>query len=45
MLADPHTGAPVVGFVARGDAVKLAYLRADPTITLTVRGGLGLGHG
>jgi PPOX class probable F420-dependent enzyme len=37
VLPHPHTGAAVVGFVARGDAHKLTYLRTNPTITVVAR--------
>ncbi|MBB5911714.1 PPOX class probable F420-dependent enzyme [Nocardia transvalensis] len=39
VLPHPLTGADVVGFVARGGTAKLAYLRANPTIAITVRSG------
>jgi PPOX class probable F420-dependent enzyme len=37
----PHlvSGEPQVGFVARGSSRKLAHLRADPTIAITIRAG------
>lgn len=38
-MPHPVTGAEVVAFVARGDARKVAYLRADPTISITARSG------
>jgi PPOX class probable F420-dependent enzyme len=39
VLDHPRTGAPVVGFVARGDSSKLTHLRARPHATLTFRAG------
>jgi len=39
VLDHPQTGEPVVGFVAIGNARKLANLRARPRITVAVRGG------
>jgi PPOX class probable F420-dependent enzyme len=39
VLAHLVSGEPRVGFVARGSARKLAHLRADPTIAITVRAG------
>lgn len=35
----PTTGAPVVGFVVRGDSRKLAHLRRDPRATAAWRAG------
>jgi PPOX class probable F420-dependent enzyme len=35
----PVRGEPVVGFVARGGAVKLAHLRRDPRATVVARAG------
>jgi PPOX class probable F420-dependent enzyme len=39
VLRHPVTGEPVVGFVSRGDARRLAYLRATPRTTVLVRAG------
>jgi PPOX class probable F420-dependent enzyme len=39
VLAHPVTGVPVVGFVSRGDARRLANLRARPRATVVVRVG------
>jgi hypothetical protein len=39
VLAHPVTGAQVVGLVSRGDAHRLAYLRARPRATVVVRAG------
>lgn len=39
VLAHPVGGAPVVGFVARGETVKLRLLRARPHATLVFRAG------
>ncbi|MFE7740796.1 pyridoxamine 5'-phosphate oxidase [Nocardia sp. NPDC057455] len=39
VLRHPTTGADVVGMVVRGDARKLAYLRARPRATVVVRAG------
>ena len=39
VLAHPVSGAPVVGVVARGNARKLAYLRAHPRATIVLRAG------
>jgi PPOX class probable F420-dependent enzyme len=39
VLPHPVTGAQVVGFVARGDAYKLVYLRARPRATIVIRAG------
>ncbi|MBF6542280.1 pyridoxamine 5'-phosphate oxidase family protein [Nocardia brasiliensis] len=39
VLPHPVTGADTVVFVSPSATVKLANLRADPTITLTVRAG------
>ncbi len=39
VLNHPVTGAPVVGFVALGTALKLKHLRARPQVTVAVRGG------
>jgi hypothetical protein len=39
VVAHPVTGEPVVAFVSAGAARKLAYLRADPSITVVVRAG------
>ena len=38
-LTHPLTGAPVVGFVSRGDTRKLAYLRARPRANVVARAG------
>ena len=35
----PATGAPVVGFVVRGDSRKLVHLRRDPRATAAWRAG------
>jgi hypothetical protein len=35
----PRTGAPVVGFVVRGDSRKLVHLRRDPRCTVVWRAG------
>jgi PPOX class probable F420-dependent enzyme len=39
LLDHPVRGEPVVGFVARGDALKLRHLRRDPRVTVTARSG------
>jgi PPOX class probable F420-dependent enzyme len=39
VLPHPVTGAHVVGLVSRGDAHRLAYLRAQPRATVVVRAG------
>jgi len=39
VLPDPVTGEDVVGFVARGDARKLQYVRAAGRAALTFRSG------
>lgn len=39
VLAHPVTGEQVVGYVAYGDAKKLANLRQRPRTTIAVRGG------
>lgn len=39
VLPHPLSGDPAVGFVAAGGTRKLAHLRADPTIALTIRAG------
>ncbi len=39
VLRHPVTGEQVVGFVSRGDARRLAYLRANPRTTVVVRAG------
>lgn len=39
VLEHPVTGAPVVGFVARGGAKKLAFLRMRPRATVVFRSG------
>ena len=39
VLAHPVTGDEVVGFVAAGRSRKQVHLRADPTVTLTIRAG------
>jgi hypothetical protein len=39
VLADPVTGEDVVGFVARGDAQKLRYLRESGRAAVTFRSG------
>jgi PPOX class probable F420-dependent enzyme len=37
VTVDPTTSQPCVAFVAAGGSRKLAHLRADPTISITVR--------
>ena len=37
VLPHPVTGAPAVGVVARGQAAKLRYLRANPRATIVLR--------
>ncbi len=39
VLEHPVTGQPVVGFVSRGDARRLARLRVRPALTVTARSG------
>lgn len=39
VLDHPVGGEPVVGFVARGDALKLRHLRRDPRATVVARAG------
>ena len=39
VMDHPLTGAPVVAFVSAGRARRLAHLRADPRITVTIRAG------
>jgi hypothetical protein len=39
VLADPITGEPIVGFVARGQVAKLTNLRVRPRLTLVFRSG------
>ena len=39
VLPHPVTGAQVVGLVSRGDAARLAHLRARPRATVVVRAG------
>ena len=39
VLEDPASHGPVIGFVARGDARKLRYLRRDPRATVVFRSG------
>ncbi len=39
VLPHPVTGAPVVGLVSRGEAHRLANLRARPRATVVVRAG------
>jgi hypothetical protein len=39
VLTDPVTGDDVVGFVVRGDARKLRYLRENPRAAVTFRSG------
>ena len=39
VLPHPVTGAQVVGLVSRGDAHRVAYLRARPRVTVLVRAG------
>jgi hypothetical protein len=39
VLPHPVTGAPAVGVVARGQAAKLRYLRANPRATIVLRAG------
>lgn len=39
VIDHPLTGEPAAAFVAAGDTRKLAHLRSDPTIALTIRAG------
>jgi PPOX class probable F420-dependent enzyme len=39
VVSHPATGDPIVAFVSAGVARKLTHLRADPTISVTVRAG------
>jgi hypothetical protein len=39
VLDHPITGERIVGFVARGDAKKLVYLRVRPRVTVVFRAG------
>ena len=39
VVAHPVTGVPAVAFVTAGGARKLALLRADPAIAVTIRAG------
>jgi len=39
VLPHPATGAQAVGFVSRGDARRLDYLRATPRVTVLLRAG------
>jgi len=39
VMSHPLTGEEVVAFVAAGRARKLAYLRADPRVTVALRAG------
>ncbi len=39
VLPHPRSGEPAAAFVAAGGTRKLAHLRTDPTITLTIRAG------
>jgi len=39
VLGHPVSDEPVVGFVARGNAHKLSYLRARPRVTVVARAG------
>ena len=39
VLPHPVTGAQVVGLVSRGDAARLAHLRARPRATVVIRAG------
>ncbi len=39
VLRHPLTGEQVVAFVSRGDARRLAYLRATPRVTVLLRAG------
>lgn len=39
ILSHPMTGEPIVGFVARGHARKLAHLRMRPRATVVFRSG------
>ncbi len=39
ILDDPDTGAPSVGFVARGDAKKLGYVRSSGRAAVVFRSG------
>ena len=43
ITADQRDGREVVGFVARGDAVKLRHFRARPYANIVWRSGLGMG--
>jgi hypothetical protein len=39
VLRHPVTGEQVVGFVSRGDARRLGYLRGTPRVTVVLRAG------
>ncbi len=39
VVVHPVTGEPVVAFVAAGGVRKVAYLRADPAVAITIRAG------
>jgi len=39
VMGHPVTGEPVVAFVTAGRARKLAHLRADPAVAVTIRAG------
>ena len=39
VLKHPGDGTPVVGFVARGNALKLRLLRHRPAVAVTIRSG------
>ncbi len=39
VLPHPTSGVPTVAFVSRGDARRLAYLRATPRVTVVLRAG------
>jgi hypothetical protein len=39
ILDHPFTGVPVVGFVTRGETLKLSHLRRRPSATIVVRVG------
>ncbi|MDX2379553.1 MAG: pyridoxamine 5'-phosphate oxidase [Acidimicrobiia bacterium] len=39
VVQHPATGEPMVAFVAAGHARKLAYLRTDPSLAVTIRAG------
>lgn len=43
VLPHPTSGVQTVAFVSRGDARRLAYLRATPRITVVLRAGVAVG--